>query len=30
MKEAKAADKKLKEDMKKAQPPPLKGPASLV
>jgi len=32
LKEAKAADKKLKEDMKAAQPPPLKTakPASLV
>jgi len=28
--EAKATDKKLKEDMKAAQPPPLAGPASLV
>lgn len=30
MDEAKAADKKLKDDMKAAQPPPLAGPASLV
>ena len=29
MKEAKEKDKKLKEEMKKAQPPPLK-PASLA
>ena len=30
MEEAKAADKKLAEDHKAAQPPPLKGPAALV